>query len=67
MFMTEAVYLTVDNYMALENSMVEYEVCLEVVIVNQDTFLPGFEAKASAHFQKELLQMVYQGFFECGL
>ncbi len=57
--MTETIYLTVNNDMAFEDSMVKDEICLEIVIVNQDTFLSCFETKSSSHFQKELLQMVY--------
>ena len=39
----------------------------EILIAEEEAFLPGLEAEAVAHLEKEILKTVEQGIFEVGL
>lgn len=59
--------LEVEEDMAAEVAMVEDEVDVVVVATDGDASLPGFEEKAGAEFQEEMLEVVEEGGFEVAL
>jgi len=62
----EFVALEVDEDIAAEEAVVENEVDSEVVVVEGEAFLAGFEEKALTEFEKEGFELVDDGGFEIG-
>ena len=60
------VCLEVDQHVALENPVVKDQIAEEVVVIDKDSFLPGFETKPVAEFQQEFFKVVYQRVFQVG-
>jgi len=48
--MAELIYLQFYNNMAFQNAVIEHKVGKEIILVYQDTFLPGFKTEAMSHF-----------------
>ena len=53
--MAEFVYLQFHNDMTFQDAVIEYEVGKEIILINQDTLLPGFKTESMPHFQQEVL------------
>jgi hypothetical protein len=47
--------------------VIEDQIDKEVVIADQDAFLPGLKTEAIAKLQQEVLQFVQQGILQIGL
>ncbi len=62
--MAELVYLQFYNNMAFQDTVIEYEVGKEIILINQDTLLSGFKAESMPHFQQEVLQVVKDGLLQ---
>ena len=66
-FVSVSVNLEVDDNVTVEDEVVENEVGLEIVMIDEDTFLTMLEAEALAKFHEEVLYLVEDGGFELGL
>ena len=65
--MAKAVNLQVNDDMALQDAVIEDKVSLKVVLIHQDAALPRFKAKALAHLEQEVLQMIKNLAFQFAL
>jgi hypothetical protein len=62
----EFVALEIDENIAAQEAVVKNEVDAEVVVVEGEAFLAGFEEKAFTEFEKEGFELVDDGGFEIG-
>ena len=60
------VCLEVNQHVALENPVVKDQIAEEVVVIDKDSLLPGFETEAVAEFQQEFFKVVHQRVFQVG-
>ena len=62
--MGELADLQIYEYMTLEDTVIEHEIKIEILIFITHEFLSGNKTEATPQFQKELLQLINKSLFQ---
>ena len=65
-FVTELFQFQIHQNMTFEDAVVKHQVDEEMLITNQNAFLPGFETKSVAQFQQECFKFIDKLVFQMG-